>query len=959
MNKARWIWKSAEGSDGYNEYLLARKRFRTGDMTAAHVSITADTWYRLYINGIWVGDGPCRSWSNHLQYDVIDVAGYLVNGENEIRVLARHYGTGVFQRNPIRGGLLVQLDGESANGEPLTVATDGTWEVSTSGGWIVNTPKVGLGMEPFEAFDACHAGLEFSGAEEIADSASAPWRDLHPRDVPLLTRLPFPVRSFLGANVVNSLWQGYTFSLIRLLYPGLKEGEGFTTMAAVAATLIVASEEMAVGMEAYPAAEGPGITVNGGVSENGRVTLRKGENLLLLFFEPWGHHNKEQGVRFIHKDRLELRNPSDGSSDNPWDFVSFEDLKYHEHDDRIREFNPPERQEAGRKVQELYRRISESVHDKSGYQEHLSSGRSNTDGRFPIADPHWQFECREVIENEAPMVENPEALILEDGSSTIVQPSEAGDVELHYDLGEQNCGYFEFEVEAESGTIIDLFAVEFICSERGVQHTWSNRNGLRYICTEGRNHHLSLKRRSGRYLYLTLRNQSAPVKIRLLRLVESTFPVNKVASFVSSDEALNEIWNISERTLKLCMEDVFTDCPLYEQTLWVGDARNEGLFAMVAYSNTGEIVKRCIRLAAQGLEHFPIIPSHVPTSSSDAILPAWTFLWGISIWDYYFYSGDRDFLSEIWPSVIRNLEGAERLRDERGLFAGPFWNMFDWTGVDIGHLTVTHNSMLLKGSLDALVKCAEVLGDEAAASWMRRWSRELTEAINLLWDDSLRSYVDSVHEDGSLSSEICIHTNFIALLYEIIPEDKRSQAVENVLNPRAGMTTLGSPFAMLYLYETLDKLGYQDDIINSIRQSYQAMLDVKATTVWEQFADGNAYNPEGFPTRSHCHAWSSSPILYLNLAILGIRQVEVGGASFIISPRLNHCHFARGSSASAKGPVHVCWEKSDDVLDITVTVPAGVSYQFVRNETMTDIAVRLNGQFLEHAKDEKIIADKP
>ncbi len=46
-----------------------------------------------------------------------------------------------------------------------------------------------------------------------------------------------------------------------------------------------------------------------------------------------------------------------------------------------------------------------------------------------------------------------------------------------------------------------------------------------------------------------------------------------------------------------------------------------------------------------------------------------------------------------------------------GLFSGPFWNMFDWSGIDDQHETVLHNSMLMVGAIDAAQKMAGVLGD--------------------------------------------------------------------------------------------------------------------------------------------------------------------------------------------------------------------------------------------------------
>ena len=153
-----------------------------------------------------------------------------------------------------------------------------------------------------------------------------------------------------------------------------------------------------------------------------------------------------------------------------------------------------------------------------------------------------------------------------------------------------------------------------------------------------------------------------------MQLIESTYPVSAVGRFACSDPRLDKIWEISTRTLKLCMEDTYTDCPLYEQTHWVGDARNESLFGYSVFGAT-DVPARCIRLTAQSLERYPIAGCQTP-SCWDCILPAWSFLWGISTWDYYWATGDKEFLRQVWPAVIRNLEGAEKYVDKDGLFSG-------------------------------------------------------------------------------------------------------------------------------------------------------------------------------------------------------------------------------------------------------------------------------------------------
>src|SRR5690606_29140530 len=122
-------------------------------------------------------------------------------------------------------------------------------------------------------------------------------------------------------------------------------------------------------------------------------------------------------------------------------------------------------------------------------------------------------------------------------------------------------------------------------------------------------------------------------------------------------------------------------------------ARNESLFAYTAYG-AYDLARRCIRLTGLSLEKYPIVLSQTP-STWEVLIPAFSCLWTMSVWDYYFHTGDRELLKEAYPWLIRNLQGAETFVNDRGLFSAPMWNFFDWTKIDQYQRTVLHNSMLL------------------------------------------------------------------------------------------------------------------------------------------------------------------------------------------------------------------------------------------------------------------------
>ena len=937
---ANWIWQKQEDYNLYNQTVIARKLFQIKDITRATLAITADSQYRVLINDEWVNDGPCRSWPEHYQYDAIDVTSYLHSGNNEIRIIAKYYGVGTFHQVPQQAGLLAQLEIDCANGEKQTVITDESWEVAEAKAWTPNTPKVSCQMEPFEDYDArLEDELCFSNAAELYPTNAGPWKGLNPRDCRLLTRTPFALKSFMEANIVDSDWTYYCFPAARLMFPGIIEANNRVLCPAAMITVINAPANRTLCINA----RFMDVTINGKKSLNGEFTLEKGANLLYAMVNPFsGHAQKEVGMRFQDFGKLSLSNPIDPKTANPWAYAPVKkaaflgnDMIFVNHPQQ--DYN--EHLEIGRSV---LRDWEKRVKNLDSFKAVLGHIATIPDADFMLMDDvHEQFTQRKILTPAT--VDRPEALQYDNGEVTTVKPDCRGDVELVYDFAEQNCGHYQIDLIADEGVVVDIFAVEHITSGGVVQHSSANRNGMRYVCKKGVNRFTSLKRRSGRFLFVTLRNMTSPVRIRSIQLIESTYPVSYQGLFSCSDTRLDQVWDIAARTLKLCMEDTYTDCPLYEQTHWVGDARNEAIFAFTVFG-AEDLARRCATLTGQSLERYPMAGCQLP-SAWDCILPAWSLLWGISIWDYYEYTGDAKFVKRAWPWVKKNLKGAEKFLNKDGLFTAPFWNMFDWTDIDHNHETVIHVSMFIIGAIDAALKCAEALKDETTPEWLCAMRERVISGINALWDVEKGAYPDSVYEDGTISPNTCQHTSFLGLLYDIVEKENVAQALDNVVNPPEGMTLVGSPFAIMYMYEALEKCGRDDVILKSIYDAYLPMLREGATTVWETFFTGDAgalYRQ--FPTRSHCHAWSSAPVHFLNRIVLGLRPDAIGGKAFTVRPQLYDLTWAKGATATINGPVKTHWHIEGEQLIIDATAAKGTELRYVGNDSHKGLTVIFNGK---------------
>ncbi|MFO7975889.1 MAG: alpha-L-rhamnosidase N-terminal domain-containing protein, partial [Candidatus Hydrogenedentota bacterium] len=437
--RAKWIWKKQRNYNPYNQTLIARKRFSLRDIREAHIKITADSYYRLYINGAWVNDGPCRSWPWHYQYDVINAAPYLRKGENRIKIIARYFGVGTFHQIPVQAGLLAQLDVLSKNGKKTTIASDRTWEVAEARTWRPNTPKISVQMEPAELYDArLEKRLRFSKAVALFGAHEGPWKHLHPRDCALLTREPFPLRRFIEANVVASDWRRYTFPMARLAHPGLIEANHHVNSAGAVATCIVAKRKKTITVEGF----GMDITVNGKRDNRGRFQLRAGDNFLLATTQHvFNHQYKETGVRFVEPTDITLQNPVDSSHENPWVYVPCRDVDYVDNDIAFLGHSIEERDETQRAIERNLSTLKKQARDIPSFLAHYDDiAQCLPREAMLLEDPHPQFEMRRVVHSGARNVAHPRALMHENGEVTVVKPSRRGDIELVYDLGEQNIG---------------------------------------------------------------------------------------------------------------------------------------------------------------------------------------------------------------------------------------------------------------------------------------------------------------------------------------------------------------------------------------------------------------------------------------------------------------------------------------------------------------------------------------
>lgn len=196
--QAAWIG-SDHPFDLHEAYLCFRGACELAHAPAqARLWVTADSRYRLWVNGQAVARGPARCYPHAQAVDCLDVTGWLRPGPNVIAAQVYSPGYSHFAYvHRAAAGLLAWLlcDGE------LALATDAGWRVRRDRSFAAQAPRVsiyGSGVEerdlaldePWQA--PAYDGAGWAAARVVSPAAGGLWAGLQPRALPLLAERDAP-----------------------------------------------------------------------------------------------------------------------------------------------------------------------------------------------------------------------------------------------------------------------------------------------------------------------------------------------------------------------------------------------------------------------------------------------------------------------------------------------------------------------------------------------------------------------------------------------------------------------------------------------------------------------------------------------------------------------------------------------------------------------------------------------
>lgn len=141
-----------------NIHMLFRKKFFCKKEKNTIIRITADDYYKLYINGNYVGQGPAAGFHFHYYFNEFDITPYINNGENIIAIHAYYQGliNRVWVSGDDRAGVIFDV---LSDGEVIAKSDDSVLCRIHDGFSAIET--VGYDTQFMESFDSNSECVDF------------------------------------------------------------------------------------------------------------------------------------------------------------------------------------------------------------------------------------------------------------------------------------------------------------------------------------------------------------------------------------------------------------------------------------------------------------------------------------------------------------------------------------------------------------------------------------------------------------------------------------------------------------------------------------------------------------------------------------------------------------------------------------------------------------------------------
>jgi hypothetical protein len=440
------------------------------------------------------------------------------------------------------------------------------------------------------------------------------------------------------------------------------------------------------------------------------------------------------------------------------------------------------------------------------------------------------------------------------------------------------------------------------------------------------------------------------------------------ADFKSSNDNLNQIWELCKHTLKVTpFMGVYID----------GGARERMPYEADAYM--------------QQVAHYSVDREFaIQRYTTDFLIynPSWPTEWHLHIvlmaWADYMTTGDARFLEERYDELKKKtliaLAREDGLISTRTGLVTPeflksihyhgrqFRDIVDWpqgTPANETELRSGHGSVTFEGETDRYVfseintvvnafhyrnlvlmeKIAGVLDKNEDEQFFS----ERAALVKSSFNEKLLNKETGIYTDGEGVEHSALHANMFPVAFGLAPEENYPEIRDFLIS--RGMAC--SPGMSMYLFDALYKMGAEDYslelITNESDRSWMNMIRFGTTVTSE------AWDLKYKRNMTWNHAWGAIPAYVIARRICGIEPLEPSFRKIKIMPHPSNLEWARIKHPTVRGSVEVNFENSADSFKMNITIPPNSQSDVYVPLNFQNYTLMHNGEAIQGEEQDKFV----
>lgn len=376
------------------------------------------------------------------------------------------------------------------------------------------------------------------------------------------------------------------------------------------------------------------------------------------------------------------------------------------------------------------------------------------------------------------------------------------------------------------------------------------------------------RRMSFRYLKIELLGSSPGFDFAFDKLTlkaQTSVNAQALPLQATTDPLIRRINEVGLTTLKECMQTVYEDGPKRDRRLWIGDLYLEALANAWSFKNH-DLTKRCLYLIAafankDGLLHATILEDPMPHPQEGTHTLDYSLIYNVALLEYLKETGDTETANALWPVAVRQIEIALRQFSPELIYdmdkQPGYWLVFDWKD---GYDRQASIQGLTIFSLQQSYELAKRLGKENEVKEWTLLAEKMQKAARKQFYDKKQGVILSGKD-----RQISYLSQVWMILSGTLNKQEGIKAMTTVMSmPDACYP--GCPYGYHYVVEALLECGMNKEARKLLTDYWGSMVTRGADTFWEIYDPNNdTTSPYGFfPINSYCHAWSCTPVYFIN-----------------------------------------------------------------------------------------------